>query len=39
MIYKTVSHTESQVGKYIDTNGDGIPEGVIFADLAVGGKC
>ena len=38
MIYKTVSHTESQVGKYIDINGDGIPEGVIFADLAVGGK-
>lgn len=38
MIYKTVSITESQVGKYIDINGDGIPEGVIFADLAVGGK-
>ena len=29
---------ESQVGKYIDINGDGIPEGVIFADLAVGGE-
>ena len=38
MIYKTVSPTESQVGKYIDINGDGIPEGVIFADLAVGGE-
>lgn len=38
MIYKTVPFTESQVGKYIDINGDGIPEGVIFADLAVGGK-
>ena len=38
MIYKTISPTESQVGKYIDIYGDGIPEGVIFADLAVGGK-
>ena len=38
MIYKTISTTESQVGKYVDINGDGIPEGVIFADLAVGGK-
>ena len=38
MVYKTVSPTESQVGKYIDINGDGIPEGVIFADLAVGGE-
>ena len=38
MIYKTISPTESQVGKYVDINGDGIPEGVIFADLAVGGK-
>ena len=38
MIYKTISTTESQVGKYIDINGDGIPEGVIFADLAVGGE-
>ncbi|WP_270591672.1 hypothetical protein [Faecalibacillus intestinalis] len=26
------------MGKYIDINGDGIPEGVIFADLAVGGE-
>ena len=38
MIYKTVSLAESQVGKYIDTNGDGIPEGIIFADLAIGGS-
>ena len=38
MVYKTVPPTESQVGKYIDINGDGIPEGVIFADLAVGGE-
>ena len=38
MIYKTISPTESQVGKYVDINGDGIPEGVIFADLTVGGK-
>ena len=38
MIYKTISPTESQVGKYIDINGDSIPEGVIFADLAVGGE-
>ena len=37
MIYKPVSLTESQIGKYVDINGDGIPEGVIFADLAVGG--
>ena len=33
MVYKLISPTESQVGKYIDTNGDGIPEGVIFIDL------
>ena len=38
MIYKTISPTESQVGKYIDINGDGIPEGIIFADFAVGGE-
>ena len=36
MIYKLVSLTESQIGKYVDINGDGIPEGVIFADLAIG---
>lgn len=39
MVYKTIPLTESQVGKYVDINGDGIPEGVIFADLAIGGKC
>ena len=38
MTYKTISYAESQVGKYIDLNGDGIPEGVIFADLAIGGS-
>ena len=32
MIYKTISPTESQVGKYVDINGDGIPKGIIFAD-------
>ena len=37
MIYKPVSLTESQIGKYVDINGDGILEGVIFADLAIGG--
>lgn len=36
MIYKPVSLTENQIGKYVDINGDGIPEGVIFADLAIG---
>ena len=35
---KPVSNIDSQVGKYIDINGDGIPEGVIFADLAVGAQ-
>ncbi len=29
-----ISETESYVGKYADLNGDGIPDGVIFADLA-----
>ena len=38
MVYKTVPLDESQVGKYVDINGDGIPEGIIFADLAIGGK-
>ena len=38
MAYKTVPLNESQVGKYVDIDGDGIPEGVIFADLAVGGE-
>ncbi|PWM81030.1 MAG: hypothetical protein DBY41_04710 [Clostridium sp.] len=36
MAYKTVPLNESQVGKYVDIDGDGIPEGVIFADLTVG---
>lgn len=36
MIYKPVSLTENQIGKYVDIDGDGIPEGVIFADLAIG---
>lgn len=35
---KPVSNIDSQVGKYIDINGDGIPEGVIFADMAVGAQ-
>ena len=38
MAYKTVPLNESQVGKYVDIDGDGIPEGIIFADLAVGGE-
>lgn len=33
MVYKLISANESQVGKYIDVNGDGIPEGIIFIDL------
>ena len=33
-----VSETESFVGCYADTNGDGIVDGVIFADLAIGGS-
>ena len=39
MIYKLISPTESQVGKYIDTNGDGIPEGIIFIDLSMIIRC
>lgn len=31
-----VSRTESQVGKYVDINGDGIVDGIIFADLLFG---
>ena len=38
MAYKTVPLNESQVGKYVDIDGDGIPEGIIFADIAVGGE-
>ena len=33
-----VSTTESQVGKYADVDGDGIVDGVIFADLMIGGS-
>ena len=33
-----VSTTESQVGKYADIDGDGPVDGIIFADLAVGGS-
>ncbi len=29
-----ISETESYVGKYADLDGDGIPDGIIFADLA-----
>lgn len=36
--YTPISKTESQVGKYADINGDGIVDGIIFADLAVGGS-
>lgn len=35
---KKVSNNIPQIGKYVDINGDGIPEGIIFADLAIGGK-
>ena len=37
-IGKIISTDKSQVGKYVDINGDGIPEGVIFVDIAVGGE-
>ena len=33
-----VSTTESQVGKYADINGDGTVDGIIFADLMIGGS-
>ena len=33
-----VSKTESQVGKYADIDGDGTVDGIIFADLMVGGS-
>lgn len=35
---RKISNKISQIGKYVDINGDGIPEGIIFADLAIGGK-
>ena len=36
--YTPISRTESQVGKYADIDGDGTVDGIIFADLAVGGS-
>ena len=33
-----VSKTESQVNKYIDIDGDGTVDGIIFADLLIGGS-
>ena len=33
-----VSKTESQVGKYADVDGDGTVDGIIFADLMIGGS-
>ena len=33
-----VSKTESQVGKYADIDGDGTVDGIIFADLMIGGS-
>ena len=34
----SISNIESYVGKYADVDGDGIVDGVIYADLAVGGS-
>ena len=34
----TISKKQSFVGYYADTNGDGTVDGIIFADLAVGGS-
>ena len=34
-----ISKTESKVGCYADIDGDGEADGVIYADLAVGGSC
>ena len=36
--YTPISRTESQVGKYADIDGDGTVDGIIFADLMVGGS-
>ncbi|PST41044.1 hypothetical protein C7U55_05220 [Faecalibacillus faecis] len=33
-----VSKTESQIGKYADIDGDGTIDGIIFADLIIGGS-
>ena len=38
MAYKTVPLNESQVGKYADIDSDGTVDGIVFADLAVGGS-
>ncbi len=35
---ESISETESYVGYYADTDGDGTVDGVIYADLAVGGS-
>mgnify|MGYP004508434335 FL=1 len=34
----SISNTESYVGKYADVDGDGEVDGIIYADLAVGGS-
>ena len=34
----TISETESQVGNYADVDGNGTVDGVIYADLAIGGS-
>ena len=34
----TISETESQVGNYADVDGNGSVDGVIYADLAIGGS-
>lgn len=33
--YKTISKEEEKVGCYADVNGDGSPDGIIYADLSV----
>ena len=35
---EVISKTESKVGCYADIDGDGVADGVIYADLAVGGS-
>ena len=35
---EVISKTESKVGCYADIDGDGVADGVIYADLAVGGN-
>lgn len=36
--YTPISKKESQVGKYADIDSDGTVDGIVFADLAVGGS-